>query len=423
MRSTVGALMAMAGAGLLALNFVDIGYGQNGQGRNENNENENNRRFVQFNCQGVDAECLVSEVPVGDVPVYPTVPVMGAQLPGVRIVRQELYPKRPAHYLSSNLYTTLAADRETWNQFCSFDFQVTPNGGGPDAHTHRNEWETFFVEQGNVTFTVELEGKIQEITVPPGTVVYGSQGPVHGFKDNEPGKPGIPAARIFSFALPCGLDNFFHTSGSEVVNFNARPLPPITDAEKIRTAFWAEQRGDGLFLGGPLPPEPIPGVISNINGKDLITGKDRPTETGPFGETRIVLLTEQEVGHITGATAFCGPGLPGRDGGSVKYSYFSMPAQKEFSSTHTSQNTEVFYTLGGTLSFMFTSGNEDKRVDVGPLTFIQIEPGVGFSVANLNKSVAGQSLAISVISPPFQTLPQPPVPPFPPCPRPLPPLP
>src|SRR2546425_828202 len=138
MRITMGSLVAIAGACLLAVSFGDVGYSQAEQAQDQDQETGNDVKLARFNCKGVDAECLVSEVPV----------------PGVRIVRQRDYPKRPAHYLSSNLYTTLAADRETGRRFCSFDFQVAPNGGGPDAHTHKNEWETFFVEQGTVTFTV-----------------------------------------------------------------------------------------------------------------------------------------------------------------------------------------------------------------------------------------------------------------------------
>src|SRR5438093_7695312 len=122
MRRIMSSLVAIAAAWIVSIGFGGVGYGQT----------------QRFNCEGVEPECLVSDVPV----------------PGVRIVRQQDYAKRPNHYLSSNLYTTLAADRETGRRFCSFDFQVTPNGGGPDAHTHRNEWETFFVEEGTVTFAV-----------------------------------------------------------------------------------------------------------------------------------------------------------------------------------------------------------------------------------------------------------------------------
>src|SRR5262249_55469 len=143
---------------------------------------------------------------------------------GVRIVRQKDFSKRPAFYLSSNLYTTLAASRETLNKFVAFDFQV-PDGGGPLPHTHHNEWETFFVESGSVTFTVGVDANppynFMTLEVPAGTVIYGPQGPVHGFL-NTSGK----FARIFSFAMPSGLDSFFHNSGTSVADYNA-PIPPI----------------------------------------------------------------------------------------------------------------------------------------------------------------------------------------------------
>ena len=370
MRIHAGFFAAVA-VGLFAISLSGIAYAQ----------------VQRLNCDGVDAECLVSDAPVK----------------GVRIVQQKDYPKRPAHYLSSNLYTTLAADRETDRKFCSFDFQVMPNGGGPDAHTHRNEWETFFVEEGTVTFAVGVNPNppFNFITreVGPGTVVYGSQGPVHGFHNLSSQR-----ARIFSFVMPCGLDNFFHTSGAEVVKFDA-PIPPINFEEIVRTAFWAEQRGDGLhipFTPGPIIPAGTPDeVISNINDPA------RPHETGPFGEQRVVLLTPTEVGNITGATAFCGPGLPGRAGGTVKYSYFTMPTKRDLPAPYISDNTEVFYTLGGTFTFTFANPNENsqKRVVVGPLGYVEIAPHIPFSIGNLgegpNKNETARSLAISVIPPSF----------------------
>jgi len=385
MRTTVSFLATVTAAWLLSTSLGGVGYGQS--------------QSQRPNCDDVNSICLQSEAPV----------------PGVRIVRQQDYPKRPATYLSSNLYTTLAGDRETGRRFCAFDFQVTPNGGGPDAHHHRNEWETFFVEQGSMTFVIGVDASNNFITheVPAGTVVYGPQGPVHGFKDF-----GSQPARIFSFAMPCGLDYFFYTSGTPVAKFDA-PIPGINIEEIVRTAFWAEQRGDALqFPNTPppsVPPDTPRGVISSINpqSKDFYESngqlEERPkvTEPGLFGETRIVLLTEKEVGHTTGATAFCGPGQtdPRSQGGSVGYSYFTMPAQREMPTPTPQPNTEVFYTQGGILTFAFTDPEDysQKRVNLGPLSFIQIEPGVAFSYANLAEDAHGNesasSLAITVIPP------------------------
>jgi mannose-6-phosphate isomerase-like protein (cupin superfamily) len=377
MRLSVGCVAAIGAACVLAICFSDTAYSQT----------------VRLNCKGIDQECLISEQPV----------------PGVRIVREKDYKQRPAYYLSSNLYTTLAAGRETFNQFVSFDF-IVPTGGGPLPHTHRNEWETFFVEEGTVTFTIGVSPtppfNFIEMDVPAGTVIYGPQGPVHGFI-NKSGKP----ARIFSFAMPAGLDNFFHVAGTSVEKWDA-PIPPITLEEILRTAFWAEQRGDALYPPNT-PPPPVPAttpdhVVASINDPA------RPTKTGPFGETRRVLLTPNEVGNITGATAFCGPPpIPGRPGGTVEYSYISLPPT-DFGANYISKNTEVFMTLGGELSLRFESapnGNQPAQtrvVTLEPLTFVQIAPGVPFSMANLSRSTnangnrAGgnaRTLAISSISP------------------------
>jgi mannose-6-phosphate isomerase-like protein (cupin superfamily) len=376
MRIGIGSLLALAAASLLTISFGDIAYGNH---------------FPQGG--GDDEGPFFSEVPVD----------------GVRIIREEDYPKRPAHYLSSNLYTTLAHGRETGNRFCAFDFQV-PNGGGPLPHTHKNEWETFFVHPGQapVEFTVGVAPappfNFIEEEIPDGTVVYGPQCPVHGFI-NKSGQ----FSRIFSFVMPCGLENFFLTSGEKVVDYFA-PIPEITPEEIVRTAFWAEQRGDALYPPGvpaPIcPPDTPKDVISSITGENPITGERRPRFKGPFGEERVSLLTRAEVGSITGATAFCGPGAPGRrQGGTVDYSYVSLPEQDDFPPSVTSQNIEVFYTLGGTLWFKF----EDKTVRVPPLTYTEIQPGVSFSMANLalngknhkkgsQEREPAESLAISVIN-------------------------
>jgi mannose-6-phosphate isomerase-like protein (cupin superfamily) len=315
-------------------------------------------------------------------------------VPGVRIIRERDYDKRPAHYVSGDLYTTLAAARETGNRFAAFAFLLPP-GGGPLPHTHRFEWETFFVSQGEVTITVGVEDfpPFEFITVddrPAGTLAYGPRGRVHGFR-NESGSP----ARMFIFGMPAGLDVFFETVGERVTDFQA-PIPPISQEEIMRFAFWGEQTGRLLYIPGTLPPEvpdttPEP-VISSI------TGEGRPRFDGPFGEERVSLVTPEEVGNITGATAFCGPGAPGRPGGTVAYSYFLLGPRDRFPASVTSNNIEVFYTLGGGLSFKF----EDEIVTVETLTYVEIQPGVPFSIANLATESPGthaSSLAISVIAP------------------------
>jgi mannose-6-phosphate isomerase-like protein (cupin superfamily) len=370
-RTIIGA--AISAACLSVIGFGEPAYGQT----------------VRINCEAIDRECLISEQPA----------------PGVRLVRERNYPLRPAWYLSSNLYTTLAGGRETFNKFNAFDFLVTV-GGGPLPHTHRNEFETFFVLEGSLDFTIGVEDQppynFMTHTVGAGTVVYGSQGPVHGFL-NITGGP----ARVFSFALPGGLDEFFHNSGVPVTDYYA-PIPPITFEEILRTAFWAEQRGDALHIPNtPAPPVPADTpdhVISSIGDST------RPTKTGPFGEQRRVLLTPGEVGTITGATAFCGPAFAPvegrRPGGTIEYSYIALPPGSGFPRSYISKNTELFMTLSGDLSLRLETppnpSSQAKVVKLEPLTFVQIEAGVPFSIANLSASsnrANVETLAISVIAP------------------------
>ena len=314
-------------------------------------------------------------------------------VPGVRIIRERDYDKRPAHYVSSNLYTTLAAARETGNGFVAFDFQVPP-GGGPPPHTHGFEWELFFVTQGEVTLTLGVEDfpphDFITVVSRAGTLGYGPQGRVHGFL-NESDRP----ARMFSFAMPAGLDVFFETIGERVRDFEA-PIPRSGPEEVLRLAFWGEQTARVLHIPGTPPPE-VPDTTPNVVISS-ITGEGRPKFEGPFGEERVSLVTPEEVGNITGATAFCGPGPPGRPGGTVDSSYFMLGPRHRFPASVTSNNMEVFYTLGGRLSFKF----EDKVVTVEALTYVEIQPGVPFSIANLATESPrrhASSLAISVIAP------------------------
>jgi hypothetical protein len=261
------------------------------------------------------------------------------------------------------------------------------------------------VNGGNTAFTTQ--------EVPAGTVVYGPQGPIHGFM-NTSGK----FARIFSFAMPAGLENFFHNSGTSVKDWNA-PIPKITAEEIIRTAFWAGQRGDALWVtcGAPsaiCPPVPAdpPGIMMQVSSY-----KTAPAAPSQFGnEKRVELLTPDQVGNITGAEAFCGPPpLPFRQGGTVRYEHLTFPARKDmpltispqFDASNLQIRSTTFYTQTGTLTFVFTDpkNNQPKKVEVQPLSFIQIDPGIAYSVANLDgggpkSSAPATSLEVTALDPP-----------------------
>jgi mannose-6-phosphate isomerase-like protein (cupin superfamily) len=359
---------------------------------------------------------------------------------GVRVVGFFNLDQEDSYYLSSSIYTDYADQRDTQQKFVSFDFlqPSSPNQFtrvGPLPHTHFNEFECFFVVDGTFTFTVGMQdGTIVEEVVPPGGLAYGPKGRVHGFRLNPDTGPG----RIYSFALPAGLDDFFVNSGDEVSN-RYDIIPPITLEEISRTAFWAQQRSDALFIPNPNDPtrsvdgRPVPTFRPDWpDHKEVsIYDEDLVTFTGPFGETRSSLLTPEEVGAVTGQFAwkgtgtqlfvqdlsnpvvpFVGPGgipvpfevasrdpnIPIFPGGTIEFDYISLEPGRDFAPlfTDTRDGFNLFYTLDGELSIRFADG---KTITVPQLTFVQIPNGTAYSIANLG-SAPVNTLAINPFNAP-----------------------
>ncbi|WP_019498331.1 cupin domain-containing protein [Pseudanabaena sp. PCC 6802] len=352
---------------------------------------------------------------------------------GVRVVGFFNLDDERAYYLSSSIYTDYANQRDTRQRFVSFDFlqPPSPNEGtrvGPLPHTHFNEFECFFVVDGTFTFTVGMQdGTIMEEKVSAGQLAYGPQGRVHGFRLD----PGTGPGRIYSFALPAGLDDFFVNSGDEVGN-RYNPIPPITLEEISRTAFWAQQRNDALFIPnadgtGSVDGRPVPTFRPDWPDHHSadIYDESRPEILGPFGETRRSLLTPEEVGAVTGQfawkgtgtakfvqdlsnpfvpfrgpneVAFLDPNVPVYPGGTISYDYISLEPGHEFAPLYTDPRDgfNLFYTLDGELSLQFANG---KTITVPPLTFIQIPNGVAYSIANFGSTPAN-TLAIDPFNAP-----------------------
>lgn len=353
---------------------------------------------------------------------------------GVRVVGFSNLDREPSYYLSNSLYSDYANQRDTQQKFVSFDFlqPPSPNGGkrvGPLPHTHFNEFECFFVVDGTFTFTVGMQdGTIMEEDVSAGGLAYGPQGRMHGFRL----KPDTGPGRIYSFTLPAGLDTFFVNSGDLVTN-RYDPIPPITEEEISRTAFWAQQRNDALFIPDPNDPtrsvdgRPVPTFRPDWPDHKTVSIYDESLDsfTGPFGETRRSLLTPEEVGAVTGQSAWKGtgtqkfvqdlsnplvpfrgpnevafqdPNVPVYPGGTASYDYISLEPGRDFAPlyTDTRDGFNLFYTLDGELSLRFADG---KTITVPPLTFVQIPNGVAYSIANLGSAPAN-TLAIDPFNAP-----------------------
>jgi quercetin dioxygenase-like cupin family protein len=96
--------------------------------------------------------------------------------------------------------------------------EVTAPGGGPPPHYHQNEDETFYVQEGRVSFFAA--GQWRE--VPSGSAVYAPRGSVHTFKN-----VGEEPLRMLVSTSPSGFEKFFARCADEF----AKPGGP--DMERI----------------------------------------------------------------------------------------------------------------------------------------------------------------------------------------------
>jgi mannose-6-phosphate isomerase-like protein (cupin superfamily) len=74
---------------------------------------------------------------------------------------------------------------------------VEPGSEGPGTHAHDTEDDSFYILDGEITFTVEGE----EIVAGPGTFVLVPPGTAHGFANR-----GERRARVLNVHAPAGFD-------------------------------------------------------------------------------------------------------------------------------------------------------------------------------------------------------------------------
>jgi mannose-6-phosphate isomerase-like protein (cupin superfamily) len=74
---------------------------------------------------------------------------------------------------------------------------IAPGHSGPEPHSHEDEDDTFFLLDGELTFTVENE----TLTAEPGTLVLVPPGLVHTFENK-----GSEPARFLNIHAPAGFD-------------------------------------------------------------------------------------------------------------------------------------------------------------------------------------------------------------------------
>lgn len=113
-------------------------------------------------------------------------------------------------------YVMLATSEQTGGAYCLAEATVPP-GGGPPPHYHTREEESFYVLEGEITFTVQD----QMLVGSSGAFVQIPRGTPHAFKNNS-----AAPARMLIQCTPSGFDRFMAEFATELPSPDAPPLPP-----------------------------------------------------------------------------------------------------------------------------------------------------------------------------------------------------
>ncbi|ADB18183.1 Cupin 2 conserved barrel domain protein [Pirellula staleyi DSM 6068] len=135
-----------------------------------------------------------------------------------------------------DIYRFLVTGDETGGAYAMWEAVVGP-GGGPPPHIHSREEESFYILEGEITFTIGD----QTVVATPGMFANVSRGTAHSFR-NQTEKP----ARMIISVAPAGLEKMFISIGTPCLITD--PVPPITPADIERVIAAAPQYGVTLLL-------------------------------------------------------------------------------------------------------------------------------------------------------------------------------
>lgn len=119
-----------------------------------------------------------------------------------------------------DVYRFLATGDDTGGRYAQWE-AVVPPGGGPPPHIHSREEESFFVLEGEITFTVNG----RRLVAGPGEFASMPVGVSHAFR-NETGA----RARMLITIAPAGLEQMFLEVGRPV-DFDGGTLASPTPEE------------------------------------------------------------------------------------------------------------------------------------------------------------------------------------------------
>ena len=115
-----------------------------------------------------------------------------------------------------DVYRFLATGAETDGKYATFE-AVVPPSGGPPPHTHSREEESFYILEGEITFTVNGE----KIVAKAGTFANMPVGTPHSFKNES-----SQSAKMLISVAPAGLEQMFFEVGVPLAEGATTALPP-----------------------------------------------------------------------------------------------------------------------------------------------------------------------------------------------------
>lgn len=140
----------------------------------------------------------------------------------------------PAFWGPGDHYTFLVTGEESGGAYFAMEALVPP-GGGPPAHVHTREDETFYLLEGEIEFLLSEE----TIVARAGDFVNVPRGTVHRFRNS-----GTETARMVLTFTPAGIERWFEETLEQAPN-DARvaDVPDNIDEVAARYVAAAPQYG------------------------------------------------------------------------------------------------------------------------------------------------------------------------------------
>lgn len=118
-----------------------------------------------------------------------------------------------------DVYRFLATGEDTNGKYAMWE-AIVPPGGGPPPHVHSREEESFYILEGEITFTINGE----RLIASAGMFANMPVGTPHSFK-NESSKP----AKMLISVAPAGLEKMFFEVGVPLAEGATTGAPPTKE--------------------------------------------------------------------------------------------------------------------------------------------------------------------------------------------------